>query len=79
VKSLSKPEGILKPQMNAARQAATKERFKPDLPKRLAALRLSAFICGCMFWLRLCRPKRMNVDITTAGAGIRRRIFPLRA
>jgi len=25
--------------MNAARQAATKERFKPDLPKRLAALR----------------------------------------
>jgi hypothetical protein len=23
----------------AARQAATKERFKPDLPKRLAALR----------------------------------------
>jgi len=26
-------------QINAARQAATKERFKPDLPKRLAALR----------------------------------------
>jgi hypothetical protein len=25
--------------MHAARQAATKERFKPDLPKRLAALR----------------------------------------
>jgi hypothetical protein len=28
-----------KPQINAARPAATKERFKPDLPKRLAALR----------------------------------------
>jgi len=27
------------PQMDTARQAATKERFKPDLPKRLAALR----------------------------------------
>jgi hypothetical protein len=26
-------------QINAARPAATKERFKPDLPKRLAALR----------------------------------------
>jgi hypothetical protein len=26
-------------QINAARQAATKDRFKPDLPKRLAALR----------------------------------------
>jgi hypothetical protein len=25
--------------MHAARPAATKERFKPDLPKRLAALR----------------------------------------
>jgi len=25
--------------INAARQAATKERFKPDLPKQLAALR----------------------------------------
>jgi hypothetical protein len=25
--------------MHAARQAATKERFKPDLPTRLAALR----------------------------------------
>jgi len=25
--------------MHTARQAATKERFKPDLPKRLAALR----------------------------------------
>jgi hypothetical protein len=31
--------------MDAARPAATKERFKPDLPKRLAALRLSASIC----------------------------------
>jgi hypothetical protein len=31
--------GNLKPQMHAARPAATKERFKPDLPKRLAALR----------------------------------------
>jgi hypothetical protein len=32
----------LEPQMHAARQAATKEMLKPDLPKRLAALRLSA-------------------------------------
>jgi hypothetical protein len=29
-------------QINAVRQAATKEMLKPDLPKRLAALRPSA-------------------------------------
>jgi hypothetical protein len=39
VKIPSRREKILKPQMHAARPAATKERFKPDLPKRLAALR----------------------------------------
>jgi len=39
VKILFRREKFLCPQMDAARQAATKERFKPDLPKRLAALR----------------------------------------
>jgi hypothetical protein len=39
VKILSQLEMILKPQIYAARQAATKEMLKPDLPKRLAALR----------------------------------------
>jgi hypothetical protein len=38
--------------INAARPAATKEMLKPDLPKRLAALRLSAWICGSNIWLR---------------------------